>query len=176
MKHEANSLFCGELVNFPRSPERGFVEARSYRASRFYADCFPRSPERGFVEARLDHVLPMFLRIFPRSPERGFVEAVPPAQIQRIEDWTFRAHPSAASLKRTAPAEPQNPIKSFPRSPERGFVEAVESRTNNAATLPFRAHPSAASLKPGSGASEVSRYLSFRAHPSAASLKRHGAG
>ena len=37
---------------------------------------FPRSPERGFVEASPGNSLSRSAMPFPRSPERGFVEAI----------------------------------------------------------------------------------------------------
>ena len=62
--------------------------------------------------------------VFLRSPERGFVEACIQlyAIVRRMN--TFRAHPSAASLKRDELNAKMNAAASFPRSPERGFVEA----------------------------------------------------
>ena len=36
---------------------------------------FPRSKERGFIEARMAATARSAVRVFPRSKERGFIEA-----------------------------------------------------------------------------------------------------
>ena len=132
---------------FPRSPERGLIEAPHEWAGRADRPLFPRSPERGLIEASrraLDHQVSVR---FPRSPERGLIEAWSiKAAIRRSE--YFRAPRSAASLKRgwhpdtrhdhrhfRAPrsAASLKPVTlrlpelwgwQFPRSPERGLIEA----------------------------------------------------
>ena len=60
---------------------------------------FPRSPERGPVEAMLWPVVMWLLTGFPRSPERGPVEAGFIPRRAAMLRMAFRAHPSAAPLK-----------------------------------------------------------------------------
>ncbi len=60
---------------FPRSGERGPVEATSLRANTGEPFGFPRSGERGPVEAVGMRIKPPNLLAFPRSGERGPVEA-----------------------------------------------------------------------------------------------------
>ena len=117
----------GDTASFPRSKERGFIEALrrpadqtsdagAFRVQKNAASLkplsvvvwcptrrpFPRSKERGFIEAMHqfgDCPLPTN---FPRSKERGFIEA--------MQDLiTCERH------------------YNFPRSKERGFIEACDS-------------------------------------------------
>ena len=60
---------------FPRSQERGLIEAPLVAQSSWDPSLFPRSQERGLIEAvRIcsEHVRHS---MFPRSQERGLIEA-----------------------------------------------------------------------------------------------------
>src|SRR5437762_6980611 len=71
---EANDLVW--VLGFPRSPERGPIEAS--RRMRFCSSSgrFPRSPERGPIEAQEGATGTGSDGKFPRSPERGPIEAL----------------------------------------------------------------------------------------------------
>ena len=59
---------------------------------------FPRSRERGLIEARVVTGTLLLLALFPRSRERGLIEA--PVERRCGNAWRyFRARASAASLK-----------------------------------------------------------------------------
>ena len=60
---------------------------------------------------------------------------------------TFRAHVSAAPLKRPRSAESPDKFQDLPRSRERGPVEARQRWRDQALAASFRAHVSAAPLK-----------------------------
>src|SRR5205085_741533 len=92
---------CFIRLLFPRSAERGSIEAVSSRAAsclrvpRFHAQLsvaplkprdarrqpnarqpeFPRSAERGSIEANVVEQSAAALQVFPRSAERGSIEA-----------------------------------------------------------------------------------------------------
>src|SRR5207302_3750421 len=83
-----------------------------------------RSPERGPIEANTFRWEFQMGREFPRSPERGPIEARTFPCRSSAHDRYFRAHQSAAPLK---PLEEEGGGCSrhvFPRSPERGPIEA----------------------------------------------------
>ena len=89
---------------FPRSTERGPIEAIKLLAAVFADDRFPRSTERGPIEAS-----------FTRSATR--------------RQTTFRVQQNAAPLKLDAVHRRAGGNGGFPRSTERGPIEA-----NNAFT------------------------------------------
>ena len=65
-------LVCGV---FPRSNERGSIEAPDARQYQDDGDEFPRSNERGSIEA-IENSMPTVAGVaFPRSNERGSIEA-----------------------------------------------------------------------------------------------------
>ena len=112
---------------FPRSKERGFIEASGGAQIQVPPSHFPRSKERGFIEAPVQVVVVGHLVFFPRSKERGFIEAQ-----QNLWKWlkvlSFRVQKNAASLKRNLMANPRLKYLYFPRSKERGFIEAPARR------------------------------------------------
>src|SRR5690348_18498764 len=87
------------------------------------ADPFPRSIDRGLIEAGdFAYRLPR-LSIFPRSIDRGLIEA------RRFEPgWGrkshFRDQLIAASLKPTVLGATADQVHLFPRSIDRGLIEA----------------------------------------------------
>src|SRR5579883_59121 len=65
-------------VAFPRSPDRGLIEAAISNSLRYsLLSRFPRSPDRGLIEATQPPRNGDALHIFPRSPDRGLIEAYP---------------------------------------------------------------------------------------------------
>ena len=94
--------------NFPRSKERGLIEAVSWGNGWGSLTGFPRSKERGLIEARL------WIRC-----TRTYVAP-------------FRVRKSAASLKLQHCQHLWRCRQHFPRSKERGLIEAVLSDGYNA--------------------------------------------
>ena len=91
---------------FPRSKERGLIEACVPRMSQAERLSFPRSKERGLIEANLlSHVFRL-TPAFPRSKERGLIEAFPLHPIERQQ-----LH--------------------FPSSKERGLIEARQADSDH---------------------------------------------
>ena len=104
---------CFIRLLFPRSAERGSIEAVSSRAAsclrvpRFHAQLsvaplkprdarrqpnarqpeFPRSAERGSIEANVVEQSVAESEEFPRSAERGSIEAPPPRRHRRLRRW-----------------------------------------------------------------------------------------
>ena len=111
---------------------------------------------------------------FPRSSERGPIEAAPYAAALFCDVVYFRAHRSAAPLKRARVHRcSYRRAYGFPRSSERGPIEAWAVRCLPRLSLYFRAHRSAAPLKLARYLEELKELLRhFRAHRSAAPLKR----
>ena len=60
---------------FPRSSERGLIEARGEYVGHEYMLVFPRSSERGLIEASRCGSIDGETAPFPRSSERGLIEA-----------------------------------------------------------------------------------------------------
>ena len=60
---------------FPRSLDRGFIEADVIVMSGLPVNGFPRSLDRVFIEASLSRRLAIADQSFPRSLDRGFIEA-----------------------------------------------------------------------------------------------------
>jgi len=60
---------------FPRSTERGPIEARLVALRHKGTRQFPRSTERGPIEAKVIPGMVIFIGEFPRSTERGPIEA-----------------------------------------------------------------------------------------------------
>src|SRR5258708_7556417 len=85
---------------------------------------FPRSRERGPVEATRAPLVVGRARGFPRSRGRGPVEANPARYAVRLPQPAFRAHVSAAPLKLLGHPHAESRLGRFPRSRERGPVEA----------------------------------------------------
>src|SRR5271157_415481 len=92
---------AGIAGGFPRSRERGPIEASLDSHATPNKRRFPRSRERGPIEA-----LPRRLRLRRNSHFRAHVSAAPLKQKLSpppdIAELNFRAHVSAAPLKRTA--------------------------------------------------------------------------
>ena len=127
---------------------------------------FPRSSERGPIEATQSPLEPPDLHRFPRSSERGPIEArsCESRLLTAQESYDFRAHRSAAPLK-PDPRRTSFAIGAqFPRSSERGPIEAigVGSRVDPRAG-DFRAHRSAAPLKHYADAQHLPRLASISA-------------
>src|SRR5579885_2636221 len=106
-------------------------------------DGIARNTSRSYLTIRGLHRQP-----FPRSSERGPIEATPNQDGIRRAARYFRAHLSAAPLKRCNPPNPLLP------------------------SAHFRAHLSAAPLKRFSAGVTGSKCDDFRAHLSAAPLKQ----
>ena len=64
-----------EIMEFPRSSERGSIEALLRTAANAAIGAFPRSSERGSIEAMRVRFLCGPMVLFPRSSERGSIEA-----------------------------------------------------------------------------------------------------
>ena len=60
---------------FPRSKERGLIEATRLVECPSSKDRFPRSKERGLIEADIAAYDTLQNERFPRSKERGLIEA-----------------------------------------------------------------------------------------------------
>ena len=84
---------------------------------------------------------------------------------------TFRAHPSAASLKRSIWVSGRWTTYAFRAHPRGASLKQHTVFRIQSSSRPFRAHPSAASLKQIIHGCPPRRSWPFRAHPSAASLK-----
>ena len=94
------------------------------RQSSAFDIAFPRSKERGFIEAREQPSLLIWTSFFPRSKERGFIEArIAKGRAKRRR--SFRVQKNAASLKLGFSFAVQALGHRFPRSKERGFIEAA---------------------------------------------------
>src|SRR5579883_2980962 len=111
---------------FPRSPERGPIEAQrvveiSSRTWQYFRAHLSAAPLKQY-KGQYSH---SSKREFPRSPERGPIEATQTAvaRVQR-EAAHFRAHLSAAPLKQYKGQYSHSSKREFPRSPERGPIEA----------------------------------------------------
>ena len=86
---------------------------------------FPRSKERGLIEAGGRTTERVLDEEFPRSKERGLIEALVADVLEYYPDVGFRVRKNAASLKhclgKVSQPQKQN---AFPRSKERGLIEA----------------------------------------------------
>src|ERR1043165_236937 len=100
------------------------LKRQTRSAAPLQTGAFPRSNERGSIEA--PQALPSHtccLR-FPRSNERGSIEALPG---RRGRGWRFRrshVRMSVAQLKPVDTNLADGSILAFPRSNERGSIEA----------------------------------------------------
>ena len=86
---------------------------------------FPRSSDRGLIEATIDNLLTLINGIFPRSSDRGLIEAI---EDLTHDEWVahFRDHLIAASLKlHLVRLLFRRPLAAFPRSSDRGLIEAL---------------------------------------------------
>jgi len=123
LKRGVSESVRGARSGFPRSRDRGLIEAISARPSGSASRKFPRSRDRGLIEANMrSGTVARVIPLFPRSRDRGLIEATIPRSLWQ-QAWRFRDHVIAASLK------PQVPVLSLP--------EAIR----------FRDHVIAASLK-----------------------------
>ena len=86
---------------------------------------FPRSSERGSVEAARAVTKADATACFPRSSERGSVEAVPHGIGGSNARGAFRVLRNAAPLKPRLSKKTKEIPRRFPRSSERGSVEAA---------------------------------------------------
>ena len=104
---------------------RSRTQACKFGAEKVRRKRFPRSKERGPIEA--EGICSGFLGAgrFPRSKERGPIEAVGLVGygVEASED--FRAQKSAAPLKPERLVTVHDPHEAFPRSKERGPIEAA---------------------------------------------------
>ena len=133
---------------FPRSEDRGLIEAMpllSYQSIRWQ---FPRSEDRGLIEAGYKFFASPAPASFPRSEDRGLIEAgCPTACPHRCRD--FRDPRIAASLKRLCFLALPCLALPFPRSEDRGLIEATSlTRPDETWAAHFRDPRIAASLKP----------------------------
>ena len=90
----------GQLLSgFPRSIERGSIEALRPKRSQPGRKKFPRSIERGSIEAIIGNRKRRLIGKFPRSIERGSIEAFWPFEPGRGGVRRFHAQLSVAPLK-----------------------------------------------------------------------------
>ena len=77
------------MMEFPRSNDRGPIEATTVSAEPPLVVSFPRSNDRGPIEARGWSWNAQAGRLFPRSNDRGPIEAelhrLPPVAISAVE-------------------------------------------------------------------------------------------
>ena len=109
---------------FPRSFERGPIEADLIYSYILHILLFPRSFERGPIEASPDLVNRTHAEQFPRSFERGPIEASMQIVILCRNTWNFHVHLNVAPLKLTPSRRVPPGQRIFPRSFERGPIEA----------------------------------------------------
>src|SRR5258706_494909 len=84
---------------------------------------FPRSPERGHIEAAA--TLPAHDRRSPfRAPQSAATLKLGGVGVSHGLYLAFRAPQSAATLKLRLPSGAADRCERFPRSPERGHIEA----------------------------------------------------
>src|SRR5947209_906552 len=112
------------FILFPRSSERGPIEAPVARFPGSRLILFPRSSERGPIEAESDVLDGLSHPTFPRSSERGPIEAFRTGT-RSPQSRHFRAHQSAAPLKLVKIIGNESGDAEFPRSSERGPIEAL---------------------------------------------------
>src|ERR1035437_166427 len=93
-----NTVIKSHNRRFPRSRDRGLIEATRRHRHLWNGVIFPRSRDRGLIEADRTDPCVMPRRLFPRSRDRGLIEARP---LTEHPSWTldFRDHVIAASLK-----------------------------------------------------------------------------
>ena len=137
---------------FPRSKDRGLIEAPTTAASSTGMRWFPRSKDRGLIEATTSVACPARSPTFPRSKDRGLIEATRRKSFWTAESGGFRDRKIAASLKpvsrgvvshaayHVSAIERSRPHRSryrsqvgkrrkwkFPRSKDRGLIEAARA-------------------------------------------------
>ena len=86
------------LWTFPRSIDRGLIEAPVPRTVPDSRDAFPRSIDRGLIEAWMPWWPSSRSPSFPRSIDRGLIEAEG-SQVTLKVGYRFRDQLIAASLK-----------------------------------------------------------------------------
>ena len=86
---------------------------------------FPRSNERGSIEALKRSRVWMILRMFPRSNERGSIEALWDNDAQEGIIQRFHVRMNVAQSKLVCPHRLRRAGNRFPRSNERGSIEGV---------------------------------------------------
>ena len=86
---------------------------------------FPRSIERGLIEAVCSSTAGSRPDAFPRSIERGLIEATGFPIRHPAHESTFRVRSNAASLKHELRKILLMLFVDFPRSIERGLIEAA---------------------------------------------------
>ena len=91
-------------LSFPRSIDRGLIEAGAGRPVHVDVLAFPRSIDRGLIEAPLSRCRRKIPRTFPRSIDRGLIEATPSHSSADRSGSHFRDQLIAASLKRIGAA------------------------------------------------------------------------
>src|SRR5579872_2915449 len=99
---------------------------RHHEAAGAPAPRFPRSYDRGLIEARKRGGTPFRNGRFPRSYDRGLIEAPGNRGWSARQSAGFRDHMIAASLKPGA-ADVGYAYALFPRSYDRGLIEASHS-------------------------------------------------
>ena len=86
-------------ISFPRSKERGFIEAVSASLEPSPVGNFPRSKERGFIEAELGAT--DLTSILPFRVQKNAASLKLNKRVQsKSQKLTFRVQKNAASLKR----------------------------------------------------------------------------
>ena len=106
LKRQRRDALRRQIVQFPRSIDRGLIEALYARViSATDSTPFPRSIDRGLIEAARAKSRPVPPHAFPRSIDRGLIEA---PRLRRT--WRRRLHFRdqliAASLKHRLPLRP----------------------------------------------------------------------
>ncbi len=124
LKHNPFSQFCHTLNSFPRSNERGSIEAHRRFEPVKPDDEFPRSNERGSIEAQPGIACSgVGSYTFPRSNERGSIEA-PRIYPRSSQGARFPRSNERGSIEADASGNEQSRARMFPRSNERGSIEA----------------------------------------------------
>ena len=133
---------------------------------------FPRSKDRGLIEASRRRGTALASTEFPRSKDRGLIEATG----VRARGWftpaRFRDRKIAASLKHIVTAGKHTANRVFPRSKDRGLIEAGRGARGRIKGTGFRDRKIAASLKRARCSPVIPPTSCFRDRKIAASLKR----
>ncbi len=90
---------CGGGGGFPRSYDRGPIEADDVDLAVPHGRRFPRSYDRGPIEATYALSMTYASVTFPRSYDRGPIEASSCPSIGQFPGRNFRDHMIAAPLK-----------------------------------------------------------------------------
>ena len=172
LKHVAVASYTRGDAPFPRSKERGLIEADGYYgASAVGAFPFRVRKNAASLKPHRRARLPIETHAFPRSKERGLIEANAWSGSKTVSA-SFRVRKNAASLKPIpGPGGPVIPRSDFPRSKERGLIEAPPLPGRCSAAYPFPRSKERGLMKPGIWGKDSDGDDAFRVRKNAASLK-----